>query len=131
MAAVVSTDEAALRRLLNGRQGGVARMLAAKAVKVETRAKEIITAEGLVDTGRYRSSIAWRLDQDGLGVYAEIGSAVPYAGLIERGTRPHIIRPRRKRALSWPDAEHPVAVVHHPGTRARHVLRRALRAAIG
>lgn len=129
--AVVSTDEAALRRLLNGRQGGVARMLAAKAVKVTSAAKIIATEEGLVDTGRYRASIAWRLGQDGQGVYAEVGSAVPYAGFIERGTRPHEIMARRKKALWWKGAEHPVRRVQHPGTRAYRVLTRALRAARG
>lgn len=35
------------------------------------------------------------------------------------GTKPHIIRPTRKRALSWPGASHPVKVVHHPGTKAQ------------
>jgi hypothetical protein len=120
-------DEAALRRLLNGRQSGIARALARKALATESAAKQIATAEGLVDTGRYRSSIAWRLGEDGLGLYAEIGSAVKYAGYLERGTRPHVIRPRQKKALFWKGAEHPVRLVHHPGTRPYHVLKRALR----
>lgn len=123
-------DEAALRRLLNGRNSGVARALARKAVATETAAKQIITAEGLVDTGRYRSSIAWRLGEDGQGLYALIGSKVPYAGFIEFGTRPHVIRPKTKRALAWKGAEHPVRLVHHPGTKPQHVLHRALRIGI-
>lgn len=123
-------DEAALRRLLTGRQSGVARMLASKAVQVESAAKRIATAEGLVDTGRYRSSISWRLGEDGQGLYAEIGSAVPYARYLEEGTRPHVIRPRSAKALWWKGAEHPVALVHHPGTRAYRVLQRALHAVI-
>jgi hypothetical protein len=120
-------DEAALRRLLNGRQSGIARALARKALATESAAKQIATAEGLVDTGRYRSSISWRLGEDALGLYAEIGSAVPYAGYIEQGTRPHVIRPRQKQALFWKGADHPVRLVHHPGTRPYHVLKRALR----
>lgn len=123
-------DEAALRRLLNGRNSGVARALARKAVATETAAKQIITAEGLVNTGRYRSSISWRLGGDGAGLFAEIGSRVPYAGFIEFGTRPHVIRPRSKQALAWKGAEHPVRLVHHPGTKPKHVLHRALRIGI-
>lgn len=123
-------DEAALRRLLNGRQSGVARSLARKAVEVESIAKRIATSEGLVDTGRYRSSISWRLGVDSLGLFAEIGSAVPYAGYLERGTRPHEIRPRSKQALWWKGADHPVRVVHHPGTKPYRVLTRALREAL-
>lgn len=120
-------DEAALRRLLTGRNSGVARALARKAVATETAAKQIATSEGLVDTGRYRSSIGWRLGEDGQGIFAEIGSRVRYAGFIERGTRPHIIVARNKKALFWKGAEHPVRLVHHPGTRPYRVLERALR----
>lgn len=36
----------------------------------------------------------------------------------DQGTRPHTIRPRRKRALFWPGAAHPVRVVRHPGVKA-------------
>lgn len=123
-------DEAAIRRLLTGRNSGVARVLARKSVAVESAWKQLATADGLVNTGRYRSSISWRLGQDGLGLYGEIGSAVPYAGLLERGTRPHTIVPRTKKALMWKGAAHPVRVVHHPGTRPYHVGRRALRVAV-
>lgn len=61
------------------------------------------------------------------------------SGLLEHGTRPHVIEPKRaqpgvvgpgeKRALAWPGGRHPVARVNHPGTPALHILRNALRAA--
>jgi hypothetical protein len=120
-------DEAALRRLLSSSH--VARELARKAVAVESAWKRIATEEHHVDTGRYRGSIAWRLGQDGLGMYAEIGSAVPYAAILEEGSRPHVIVPRRKRALYWKGARHPVRRVNHPGTPGYHMGRRALEAA--
>lgn len=44
---------------------------------------------------------------------------------VEYGTRPHIIRPRVKRALWWPDADHPVKSVYHPGTKAQPFIRPA------
>ena len=40
------------------------------------------------------------------------------------GTRPHLIRPRRKRALWWATARHPVRLVRHPGTPAMRYTER-------
>lgn len=40
----------------------------------------------------------------------------------DQGTRPHVIRPRKKRALFWPGAGHPVKRVNHPGTKAMHYM---------
>lgn len=51
------------------------------------------------------------------------------ADILERGTPPHVILPKNKKALSWPGAAHPVGKVNHPGTPAYHFLRNALRAA--
>lgn len=52
-----------------------------------------------------------------------IGTPVPYAEAVHEGSRAHDILPRFKRALFWPDARHPVARVHHPGTRPNPWLR--------
>lgn len=49
-----------------------------------------------------------------------------YATDVELGTAPHVILPRNKKALFWPDADHPVARVNHPGTQAQPFLRPAL-----
>lgn len=49
-----------------------------------------------------------------------------YATDVEMGTSPHVILPRNKKALYWPDADHPVAKVNHPGTRPQPFLRTAL-----
>jgi hypothetical protein len=54
-----------------------------------------------------------------------VGSSLEYADFVERGTDPHEIRPRLKRALWWPGAAHPVRRVQHPGTRAQPHLRPA------
>jgi len=48
---------------------------------------------------------------------------VKYALAVILGTRPHVIRPRRKKALYWPGADHPVKSVQHPGTRGRDFVR--------
>lgn len=45
--------------------------------------------------------------------------------ILRRGSPPHDIYPRNKRALFWPTAEHPVAHVRHPGYRANPYQDRA------
>lgn len=152
MAGTVFFYDAALKKLLEGPDGPVAKDLARRAVKVETAAKLIATGQPKVQTGRYRTSINWRLGRDSISLFAEIGSRVPYALFLEFGTPPHIIRPRLKKALFWPGilpstaalvtkagtffnaagervGRHPVALVRHPGTRAYLVLTKALKAA--
>lgn len=52
-----------------------------------------------------------------------------YAMSVHDGARPHIIRPRRKQALWWEGLDHPVAMVRHPGVRARPFMSTALREA--
>lgn len=49
--------------------------------------------------------------------------------MVNDGTRPHIIRPRRAQALRFRMGGRIVfaKLVHHPGTRARPFLDRALR----
>jgi len=50
---------------------------------------------------------------------------VNYALYVHEGTRPHIIRPRTKKALFWKGAAHPVKLVHHPGTKPNRFLSEA------
>jgi hypothetical protein len=49
-----------------------------------------------------------------------------YATDVELGTSPHVILPTNKKALFWPDADHPVRKVNHPGTAPAPYLRPAL-----
>lgn len=74
-----------------------------------------------VDSGRLRRTIV----AYGNRVYCG-GPDAPYWADVEFGTRPHVIRPRRKKALYWPGAEHPVREVNHPGTPEYAFMRRAL-----
>lgn len=79
-------NEAELRRLL-GKHGEIARDLSRRAINVQSRAK--VNATGRpgprVDTGRLRSSISWRLGEDERGVFADIGTGVPYGRILELG----------------------------------------------
>lgn len=75
------------------------------------------------------------------GSRASVYSNLNYAHFVVDGTRPHTIYPRGEhsviathelvaahRALFWPGAVHPVAVVHHPGTKANPFMQDALTA---
>lgn len=82
-----------------------------------------------VDTGRLRASIrVERRSILGLRQRWTVGSDVEYAPMVNDGTKPHIIRPRTKKALKFKMGGKTVyaKVVHHPGTRARPFLDRAL-----
>jgi hypothetical protein len=54
-----------------------------------------------------------------------VGTDDPRGAYVEFGTPPHEITPRRRRALFWPGAAHPVTRVMHPGGRARPFLKPA------
>ena len=84
------------------------------AYKIERTAKQNCR----VDTGRLRGSITTNVKQ----LEAEVGSNVEYAGAVEFGTGPYIIKPKEKKALYWKGAEHPVKAVHHPGIKAHPYL---------
>lgn len=90
----------AMAALLTGPNGGVARDLARRAVRVQNAAK--VNASGRpgprVQTGRLRSSISWeiRTQQSGLpgfaqvtggGLVARVGTNVVYARPLELGLR--------------------------------------------
>lgn len=119
----IRLDRAALNRTLRTEQRSRGE---AAARQVMNRAKVLAP----VDTGRLRSSI--RIERRSfLGFRAKwtIGSDVEYAGYVNDGTRPHIIRPKNKQVLRFRVGGQVVfaKVVHHPGTRAQPFLDRALR----
>lgn len=88
-------------------QGPVARDLVRRAIKVEAAAKRNATNEspsypgegpGVV-TGLLRGSITWRLSQDAISPYVDIGTSVDYAPFLENGTRYMEPRPFLRPAL--------------------------------
>lgn len=105
-------DRQGLRRLMRGPQGPVARELGRRAIRVESAAKLNATGRAVegatnaagrgprVDTGRLRSSITWRLGTDTVGLYAEIGTNVPYGYWLETGLRNGVTYPFLRPALS-------------------------------
>lgn len=69
-------------------------------------------------SGELQQSIGWRPDGDGAVVYAN----APHAGYVEDGTKPHVIRPKNRKALRFAgDGGGFVFAreVNHPGTEAQ------------
>jgi len=78
-------------------------------------------------TGRLRESIGVRRIRSGYEVVMGGGRA-PYAAYLEFGARPHLIRPRRARALRFEIRGELVYAryVEHPGTRPMRIMARAV-----
>ena len=112
------------------------------------RAVQIATvseAQALVPrkTGHLQRSIRpGKLTDD----HAVVEARTPYAAAVEFGTKPHIIRPKSKRALAWPASSAGrrlsgrrrtnsgrlvfASIVHHPGSKAKPYLIPAAKAAV-
>jgi len=97
------------------------------AVSLESNIKR----EAPYDQGRLRRSI--RVDSrvyDNYGLvtgYWDEGLA-PHGIFVLAGTKPHVIRPKNKKALAWEgmSTEYPVGAVKHPGTKPNDFLGRGL-----
>lgn len=101
-----------------------------EAISFATRFGRVLTAANTPRrTGRTANSVQASIDGAGARVTGRFGSDSDVFGYLEFGTRPHIIRPRFKKALFWPTARHPVRSVNHPGTKALHTLENAGEAA--
>lgn len=119
----IRLDRAALNRTM---RDASRRELEEASRQVVNRAKVLAP----VDTGRLRASI--RVESRRTLTFRSIytvGSDVEYAAMVNDGTRPHTIRPRNAQALRFRVGGRVVyaRVVHHPGTRPRPFLDRALR----
>lgn len=119
----IRLDRAELSRTIRG----------ASRNELETAARQVMNRAKIlapVDTGRLRASI--RIESRRTALLRSrytIGSDVSYAQMVHDGTRPHTIRPKRAQALRFRIGGRVVfaKVVHHPGTRPRPFLDKALR----
>ncbi len=84
-------NEAVLTEFFRSPLSAVGRDLARRAVAVESAAKiaashsrpSVRGSGPAVQTGRLRSSISWRLGEDALGLYADVGTNVEYAHWLD------------------------------------------------
>lgn len=131
MAAVgqgIVIDPRRLAAYINDGGGPIVRDLMRRATNVQAGARRQVGKQ----TRNTERSIRKVAGQDGRGPFVAVvagdqtdGGRVAY--WHHEGTDPHIIRPRRRKALRWPDASAPGGVrfgrvVHHPGTRPNRYL---------
>ncbi len=97
--------------------------------EIDRRASRVLQAargDVGVRTGQLRGNLhkEW-FTRTGGDVGIRVGSNVPYAHLHHDGTRPHVIRARRARALRYVNRQGDVVFavsVMHPGTRPNRYL---------
>jgi hypothetical protein len=140
-------NESRFHEMTTSQNGAIGVHLARTGVRVESAAKALVTTEGLVRTGRYRSSLGWNLLASGTMLVLRVGSALPIARLLERGSPPHLIAARRTAGgnpaqggagglfweqkpnvgtRNWFVPDHPLQAVNHPGTRPYRIIARAV-----
>jgi hypothetical protein len=118
----VRIDQGALLRLLRAR-GGIARRRLQQRVD---RVARIAADEAPGSMGEY---ITTDIREGSRGLEGVITCTHPATRYVIEGTRPHLIRPRRARALRFEVGGDVVftKLVRHPGTRPNNFLARALR----
>ena len=86
-------------------------------LKMSTRLRKRLlglSSKTLIERGYLRDSIRYQADSNGV----RIGTNRIYGAIHQLGgrTSAHVIKPKNKKALSWPGARNPVKGVHHPGS---------------
>lgn len=121
------SNQAALNAVLNS----------ASRRAVTTRAQEVLNV-AKAGEGTAKDTLGYTVEGAGYrDISARVGSNDPEVLFEEGGTKPHIIRARNARVLKFPGTNGfggkmiYTALVHHPGTKGRHVLRNALRTVMG
>lgn len=133
-----------LDRLLAGPEGAVYLMLhkiatdAVGLARAKVRPGSVGAGPNFGRRGHLRDSYVSRMMTDGILV----GSPLPQAVWVEDGTEPHDIVPKTKKALRFysvriaqaqgkgPGAPLFFKRVHHPGTKAQHILAKSVAEAI-
>lgn len=124
-------DEAAIRAVFASADSPIGRDLDRRAQRVEALAKQLVG----VKSGRLRGSIRRQSGANQYGAYVHVVAGIPgvtdYLQWHHFGAAPHVIRPRRARALRFEINGRIVFAtkVNHPGNRAVPFLTRALDAA--
>lgn len=125
MAPRFRADQAALNQLLHGRTGPVQLHVANKGREAEGHARRLVGAKTL----KLKQSIGSRVVRSNPGYNVEVfAGGTPetarYVMAHHDGARPHVIRPRRKKALKFQSGGKTVFAkkVNHPGNRANPFL---------
>jgi hypothetical protein len=121
-------NQAAVNAMLHGRTGPVVLHLANEGRRVEGNARRLVG----VKSGALKASIGSRIVRSNPGYNVEVfagntPATAKYVMPHHQGSKPHIIRPRRRRYLKFQAGGRTVFArkVNHPGTRANPFLLRA------
>ncbi|MCX4609372.1 hypothetical protein [Streptomyces mirabilis] len=122
MSVEVRLDQGRLTRFLRLRGGIAERNLARRTAGVADIARSLAP-------GSMPQYIDWHIEEGPRGLQGVVTCDHPATLYVLEGTRPHLIRARRGKALRFEvDGQVVFAtVVRHPGTRANNFLGRALR----
>ena len=120
----INTDEidkfaVELIKLSEKSRDNVQKAVKKSAFNIEANAKKNLASNKSVVTGHLRRSIATKMGDLEATIHT---SNVKYAIIVEKGSKPHIIRPKNKKALYWEGAKRPAKLVNHPGSRAKPFL---------
>lgn len=122
MSVEVRLDQSRLTRFLRLRGGIVERRLARRTARVADIARNEAP-------GRMGQFVDWHIEEGPDGLQGVVTCDHPATRFVLDGTRPHIIRPRRAKALRFDAGGQVVfaAYARHPGTRPNNFMARALR----
>lgn len=122
MSVEVRINPGALARLLRLRNGPVEKALR----KRTERVAEIAAREAPGTMGNY---VEWKVEPGPRGLQGVVTCNHPKVNLVLQGTRPHLIRPRRRTFLRFTVGGRVIytKLVRHPGTDANNFMERALR----
>jgi hypothetical protein len=118
----ITVEPGRLLRLIRARGGIAHRRMSARTERVADFARR----EAPGSMGQY---IDWKVTEGPRGLQGVIVCDHPAVRFVLDGTRPHLIRPRRAKALRF-EVDGSVVfsrLVRHPGTRPNPFLQRALR----
>lgn len=96
--------------------------------RLSTRTERVANIAQQEAPGRMGDYISWKVTDGPRGLQGVIVCDHPAVKYVLDGTRPHLIRPRRAKALRFEVSGRVVytKLVRHPGTRPNNFLRRAL-----
>ncbi|MGA5202815.1 hypothetical protein [Streptomyces variegatus] len=122
MSVEVRLDQGALRRLLRSRSGPARR-------KLEERTRRVAGIAEDRAPGSMGDYVTWTVEEGPGGLQGIVRCDHPAVRFVLDGTRPHIIVPRRAKALRFQGRGGIVFAkrVRHPGTRPNDFMAEALR----
>lgn len=118
----IRTLKITIRELNNNSAKNIKRCVTKSTYQIERKAKINLAKNKSVKTGHLRRSLNSNIKNTGKKTIGEVSTNVFYAYFVEGGTKAHIIKAKRKKALYWQGAKHPVKSVKHPGSKAKPYL---------